>query len=458
MLARWVVELRPEDLDPALRRYAAYLLLDHLGCAARGSTVDTAGSLARALDALGAGDDGTQAAVVGRVPQRIEWAILANAVHAHSIELDDTHNASSLHPAVVSWPAALAVAEATGASGIDTITAAVAGYEVACRLGRALVPAQTYARGFHPTAIVGPFAAAATAGKLLDLDASQMAHAFGIAASQAAGRMAFLAEGAWTKRLHPGWSSHAGYVAARLAEAGFTGPDEAFEGPHGLLAGYGSADHLELVTASLGEPFELVRTSVKPHACCRYNQGPIDLAIELATAHDLTAADVRRVVVGVVTPAVGIVAEPRARKLRPTNDVDAQFSLPFAVGLGVVHRRASLDEYSGPTLRDPDVLAIAERTEVEPRPQLDAVFPERWPAELTIETVDGRTLTASTDEPKGDPGHPLTPEEARDKFRFLAGAALPAPALEAVEEAVRTLEDAPGVGDLVSAVAGAGVR
>jgi 2-methylcitrate dehydratase PrpD len=167
---------------------------------------------------------------------------------------------------------------------------------------------------------------------------------------------------------------------------------------------------------------------------------------------------VRRVVVGVVTPAVGIVAEPRARKLQPTNDVDAQFSLPFAVGLGVVHRRASLDEYAGPTLRDPDVLAVAERTEVEPRSHLDAVFPERWPAELTIETVDGRTLTASTDEPKGDPGHPLTPDEARDKFRFLAGAALPGPALVAVEEAVRTLEDAPGVGDLVSAVAGAGVR
>lgn len=166
----------------------------------------------------------------------------------------------------------------------------------------------------------------------------------------------------------------------------------------------------------------------------------------------------RRVVVGVVTPAVGIVAEPRARKLAPTNDVDAQFSLPFAVGLGIVHRRASLDEYATATLRDPDVLAIAERTVVEPRAHLDAVFPERWPAELAIETTDGRTLTASTDEPKGDPGNPLTPEEARDKFRSLAGAALPAPALEAVEEAVRTLEDAPGVGDLVSAVVGAGVR
>ncbi len=180
------------------------------------------------------------------------------------------------------------------------------------------------------------------------------------------------------------------------------------------------------MTAGLGAPLELTQTSVKPHACCRYNQGPIDLAIELATANDLTAADVRRVVVGVVTPAVGIVAEPRARKLRPTNDVDAQFSLPFAVGLGVVHRRASLDEYAATTLGDPDVLAIAERTEVEARPHLDAVFPERWPAELTIETVDGRTLTASTDEPKGDPGRPLTPDEARDKFRFLAGAALPA--------------------------------
>ena len=233
-LARWVVDLRPEDLDPALRRYAAYLLLDHLGCAARGSTVDTAGSLARALDALGAGDDGTQAAVVGRVPQRIEWAILANAVHAHSIELDDTHNASSLHPAVVT------LARRARGGRDDGRQRHRHDHRGRGRL-RGRVPPRPRAgarRRPTPAASTPPPSSAPSPPRRRPASCStstptQLAHAFGIAASQAAGRMAFLAEGAWTKRLHPGWSSHAGYVAARLAEAGFTGPDEAFEGPHG---------------------------------------------------------------------------------------------------------------------------------------------------------------------------------------------------------------------------------
>jgi 2-methylcitrate dehydratase PrpD len=457
-LARWVVDLRFEDLPEDVVDVARALLLDHLGCAARGSTVDTAQSVARALAALGARDEGARTVVVGREPARIEWAIFANGVHAHSIELDDTHNASSLHPAVVTWPAALAVAELTGASGAELLTAGVAGYEVACRLGRALVAAETYRKGFHPTAVVAPFAAAAAAGKLLGLDADRLAHAFGIAASQAAGRMEFLVEGAWTKRFHPGWGSHAGYVAARLAEAGFTGPTRAFEGKDGVVGGYGSREHLDLVTADLGRPFELLVSSVKPHACCRYNQGPIDLAISLAASHDLVAADVARATVGVVTPALSIVAEPRERKLHPTNDVDAQFSLPYAIGLGVVHRRASLDEYSAAVLSDPDVLAVAARTTVEARPHLDVLFPERWPAELEIETVEGRVLRASTQSPKGDPDNRLTPDEARAKFRALAGAALDEASLDAVERAVAGIAEAENVDELVAALAGAGVR
>ena len=167
-------------------------------------------------------------------------------MHAHSIELDDTHSASSLHPAVVTIPAALATAELQGSSGEDLLAAIVAGYEVAGRLGRALDPQQIYARGFHPTGVLGPFAAAAVTAKLLELSPRELAHAFGIAASQAAGRLEFFSDGAWTKRFHPGWASHSGYLAARLAQAGFTGPLLAFEGRDGLLSGYGAADRAAL--------------------------------------------------------------------------------------------------------------------------------------------------------------------------------------------------------------------
>ena len=190
-LAAWVCDLRFTDIDAPTVAYARELLLDHLGCAARGGTVDTADAVARMLATVGADEGTALTAVVAKAPLRPEWAVFANGVHAHSIELDDTHSASSLHPAVVTIPAALATAELEGASGEDLLTAIVAGYEVACRLGRALDPQVAYGKGFHPTAIVGPFAAAAATAKLLGLSAAELANAFGIAGSQAAGRLEF---------------------------------------------------------------------------------------------------------------------------------------------------------------------------------------------------------------------------------------------------------------------------
>jgi 2-methylcitrate dehydratase PrpD len=456
-LAAWVTDLRFSDIDAATVDYAKELLLDHLGCAIRGGTVDTADAVARMLAAIGA-DEGPQlTAVAAKSPLRPEWAAFANGVHAHSIELDDTHSASSSHPAVVTIPAALATAELQGSSGEDLLTAIVAGYEVVGRLGRALDPQQVYALGFHPTGVLGPFAAAAVTAKLLELSPRELAHAFGIAASQAAGRLEFFSDGAWTKRFHPGWASHSGYLAARLAQAGFTGPLLAFEGRDGLLSGYGAADRAALVTAGLGAPFELSQTSVKPYACCRYNQGPIDLAIALASEHDLGPEDIARVRVGVVSQAIPIVVEPVERKLAPSNDVDAQFSLPYAIGLGIVMRKATLDEYTEPTLSSPAVRAVAAKVVAEVRPDFDARFPELWPAEVEIETVDGRTLHMQTDFPKGDPQNRLSGEAMSAKFRSLAGAVLSDGELDAVEGAVSAIE-CDGVGPLTAAISAVRVR
>ena len=450
-LARWVLALRYENIDSDTEAYARELILDHLGCAARGGVVDNMPSVDATLVAMGAGSGPALTAVVGKQPARPEWAVFSNAIAAHSIELDDTHSASSLHPAVVVIPGALAAAELEGSSGTEFIAAVVAGYEVACRLGRALNPKDTYAKGFHPTAIVGPFATASAVGKLIGLDEEQLAHAFGIAASESAGRTEFLSEGAWTKRFHPGWASHAGYVAARLAQNGFTGPMHPFDGRDGLLRGYGSDQYPERLTADLGSPLELSQTSVKPHACCRYNQGPIDLAITLQREHGITTEDVEAIEVGVVTAAMGIVVEPRDRKVRPTNDVDAQFSLPYAVGLGVVKGQATLEDYARDVLDDGGVLAIAERTVAVVKPEFDAKYPAVWPCDMTITTTDGRTLHAALEFPKGDPENRLSYDEMCDKFRSLAGVVFDGDELEAIIAAVDALA-VDGVGPVVEAV------
>ncbi len=208
-------------------------------------------------------------------------------------------------------------------------------------------------------------------------------------------------------------------------------------------------------TAS-ARPFELAETSVKPYACCRYNQGPIDLAIALASEHDLGPDDIARVRVGVVSQAIPIVVEPAARKLAPTNDVDAQFSLPYAIGLGIALRKATLDEYAEPTLSSPAVRAVAAKVVAEVRPDFDARFPAVWPAEVEIETVDGRILRMQTDFPKGDPQNRLSYAEMCAKFRSLASAALSEGELDAVERAVAAV-DVDGIAPLIASISAVGV-
>src|SRR5690606_29257752 len=165
-------------------------------------------------------------------------AALLNGTFGHSLDFDDTHSDSSLHPSAPVVPAALAAAEMTGASGADLLAAVVVGFEVCCRLGMALDPAAHYARGFHPTATAGTFGAAAAAGRLLGLDADRMASAFGVAASQASGSLQFLVNGAWNKRYQVGEAAMKGLMAATLAAEGFVGAADAIDGKHGFLGGY----------------------------------------------------------------------------------------------------------------------------------------------------------------------------------------------------------------------------
>jgi 2-methylcitrate dehydratase PrpD len=218
LLVRFCHQLSGERLPRDVVEKAKSHTLDFFGVASRGSLSDSSLAIARFLQAL----KGIGEAVVVGTPLLAHptYAALANGAFAHSLELDDVERESSLHPGVAVFPAALAAAELTQADGKRFIAAVVAGYEVTIRLGKALKPSAHYGRGFHPTATCGTFGAAVAAGKLLGLNEQQLLHAFGIAGSQAAGLMEFLADGAWTKRLHPGWAAHAGLIAALLAREG----------------------------------------------------------------------------------------------------------------------------------------------------------------------------------------------------------------------------------------------
>ncbi len=436
-------------LPEAVRARAADHLLDHLGNALGGSAMASSALLRAAFAHVPAG----RATVIGGSGLALpEYAALLNGAYAHTLEMDDTHQPSSTHPGAAVIPAALAAAEQVGAGGRELLAAIVAGYEVMTRLGMALGPAEQYARGFHPTSVCGVFGAATAAGLLLGAAPAQLAAAFGVAGSQAGGLLEFLGDGSLVKRLHPGWAAHGGLIAARLALAGFNGPVTVFEGAHGLFGAFSGAARPELLPGGDWAEPQLLRTSIKAHACCRYNQAPIDALLQCVREGNVRAEDVDAVDLGVLSVAWDVVAAPRERKLDPQTVVDAQFSLPYGAAVALRFGRAGVQEHREELLRDPAVRSLMPRVRCVRDATLDAEYPARWPASARLRTRHGREFRARVDFPRGDPENPLSPAELEAKFRSLAGMAAPDVALDTVVRRVAELEEAPSVKPLCAAL------
>ena len=214
-------------------------------------------------------------------------------------------------------PAAFAVGELVGASGRDVLTAIVAGYEVCCRLGKALDPTSHYARGFHPTATAGTYGAAAAAAKLFGLSQRQIIAAFGVSGSQAAGSLQFLVNGAWNKRYQVGAAAMNGVIAATLARNDFVGATESVEGKHGLLVGYSDNAHPDKAVAGLGKVYETMRIGVKPYPSCRYTHAALDALIAMRREHNLTPDQIKRVEIGLHRNGITLTATPLPSGIRP---------------------------------------------------------------------------------------------------------------------------------------------
>ncbi len=283
-------------------------------------------------------------------------AALLNGALGHSLDFDDTHADSSLHPSAPVVPAAFAVGEMVGASGRDVLTAIVAGYEVCCRLGNALDPTSHYASGFHPTATAGTYGAAAAAGKLFGLSKDQIISAFGVSGSQAAGSLQFLVNGAWNKRYQVGAAAMNGVIAATLARNEFIGSTESVEGKHGLLVGYSDNAHPDKAVAGLGKIYETMKIGVKPYPSCRYTHAALDALIAMRREHNLTPDQIKRVEIGLHRNGITLTGDA-ATKRHPTSIVGGQFSMFFTGAVALDQGRSAGTITSGsampPSMRWP---------------------------------------------------------------------------------------------------------
>lgn len=435
------------DRDPALVARALALLTDFLAVAVGGAGEPSSVAIREASRALASGGGAT---VIGTANQLDPaHAALANGAAAHALEMDDTFQPGSIHLGAPIVPAALATAERTGASGGRVLAGMIAGYEVAGRLAMALDPAAHYARGFHPTGTCGTFGAATAAAVVAGMDARGIETALGVAGSQAAGSMQFLDDGAWTKRLHPGWAALAGMHAAALAEAGFVAPSAIFEGRFGALHAYSDRTDAAALTGD-DEPV-LLRTSIKPHACCRYMQGPIDAALALRARHGIEPDDVDAIEVGIVAAGFPIVCEPAEAKRRPRSVVDAQFSLPFGIAVALVDGAAGPDRFTATRWGDTTVGQLMDRVTAVRDPALDAAYPSVWPSWVRIRTRSGRVIEEHVRHPKGDPERFLTAPELEAKLRALAGTRLGSERIARLLDAVGAFPSSPSCEALLRA-------
>lgn len=411
-LADWQLARRQTGFAAADIEAARLLVLDWLGSALAGLGTDTGRIFLEYARLQPAGKVTLLGLAEGR---SVEVAALCNGALSHIVEMDDVERQSVTHPGAVVVPAALAVAERVGASGLDLLAAVVTGYEVMVRVGSA-VGAEHYYH-FHNTSTCGVFGAAAAAGWLLDLDRERLVWALGNAGTQASGLWQFNDEGALTKSLHPGRAAANGVLAATLSRLGLSGARKILEGERGFFAGLAPRGDPQQVVAHLGEPgqpLRVQRISVKPHASCRHTHAAIDAALALRAQLPLDAA-IAAVQISTYKAALTLCDKPDPRTL-----ADAKFSLQFCVAAALARGQVGLAEFSDAALADNAVRALLPRVAVAVDPTREAAYPGCWSAAVRVTLADSRTFQAAQERPKGDPENPLTAPELEAKFRGLA--------------------------------------
>jgi 2-methylcitrate dehydratase PrpD len=446
-LAGFASRLSFDQLEPELVvRFKTYLL-DAIGCGLHGASQPWA----RIINRWVLEQEGKCEATLWRQQFRGSAAnvALGLGVMIHSFDFDDYHQAK-IHPGAPVIPAAVAVGECLGASGREVLTAMVAGYETMIRVSLATGPNASRLKGWHLTGTTGTFGAAAAAGRLLGLSAADMASALGLAGTQSAGLWAFLADGAMSKRFHPGRAAQSGVMAAFLAQSGFRGPTQILEAQDGGFC-QATSDRFDLsrVTDALGDRFHGAEVNIKPYACCASSHSAVDAVLELKDRHGFTAVEVDRVR---VKTAGGVVVQC-GFDYQAAGIVQAQMSLQYIVAVTLLEGAALLEQFSEKKIVDPRVRELARRVEVTVDPDIDRLYPERYANRVEIVLRDGRRFETRVDYPKGSTGRPLSLPEVAEKFRSLTAGALSPAQADQIIATVGHLEQTEDIRDLTRLLA-----
>ncbi len=445
VLARWIAGFRPDDLTAGDLDRLKALLIDNAGVTLRGMALPWGRSLAAfARPYRGQGPCRIYGTPL-MVPPTV--AGLANATAAHGLELDDTHDESITHPGAVVIATAIAVGTAERRGGAEVLAAIALGYEAMARVGMATGADHILEHGWHPTALFGGFGAAATAARLMRLDADGLMDAWGLMLSMAGGSMQFSQDAARTtvKRLHGGYGAHNGIMAVQLAAQGIAGPRQAFDGRYGLCHIFGAAPRLDRLlppgaSGGAAEALQIHRISLKPYPCCRLFHSTLDALAEVTDGYSLATDRIAGLTVGGPDALL-----TQHMLTRPTSMMAAQYSLPFTLGAALVQGPRDYAAFADDRLGDPRVLALADRVAAQADPEMQAAFPAHFGSWVELALTDGSTRRASVLDSYGTVANPMPRSAVEEKCAALAAEGLPGFDMAAFVDAVDRLDRGNGL-------------
>jgi 2-methylcitrate dehydratase PrpD len=412
VLSRFIVDTAFTDLPENVVAQVQNSILDTLACGIAGFSLERE-SLSPILNLVkmqGGHEEAT--VIVDGFKTNALHAALANGCLIHSIDFDDTHQAALTHTSSVMVPAAFAIGEKMNASGKDVILAIALGFEAATKVGQSVMP--DLMRFWHSTALNGTIGAAAVAGKLLGLSAPQMNHAFGIAADIASGTLACIEFGDITKSLHAGTAAMKGILAALLVREGAQGPQDIFDYAKGYCHAYSDHPKIDAITDNLGNPYEILVNGVKGYPSILASHTSIKAVTDIVQLEHIDPRTIKSIAVKTYNKV-----EESFCNYDPQTLLAARLSVPFCIALAAVDGFVTLKNFTEDRVHDPAIRALMSKVSVTGDPELNALYPEKFPAHVALKIHDGTVFTQDEYYPKGSANNPLTETEFEEKFMSL---------------------------------------
>lgn len=459
-IASVIKNLNISDIDARTIENAKIFFLDCLGCILSGYQIDSAKSIRKAAEKLSGEGECTVFGSGKKLSPMM--AALVNGLTGHSQDYDDDHRLGTQHSSVAVLPAVLALAEKYGKSGAEVLLAYIVGSDVTIRAGEAFLGTSYYA-GWHLTGTCGVFGATAGAARIMGLSEEQIVNALGVAGSAAGGLAAFNSCGAWTKRFHAGQSAMNGVLAASMGSEDYFAPAAVFEDKDGFLNCFsfkGGSDGYEAVlpygiqngaklTENFGKVWEMADNSIKLHSCCRFTNNFCDCAIDIHNQ----GCDIKKI--------KSIHAEcnrftdsrlcrPEDVKRHPHNIVNAQFSMFYEIACGLVKGHVLPESFTDEAIKDAEIYRLSDLITWEINPDFEAVYPDKYPARVTVTMEHGSTYISEVEYPKGDPENPASKAEVYAKFRINAANTIGTVKAERIIELVDHLENLTDINELIS--------